>query len=95
MKKSKLSDSQLFAMLNEAEAGVPVNDVCRKYGVANSTYYKLKSKYAGMGLPELKRLKALEKENHRLKKMYADLSLDHTILKEVIEKKFPDILDED
>ena len=95
MKKSKLSDSQIFAMLNEAEAGVLVNDICRKYGVANSTYYKLKSKYAGMSLSDLKRLKELEKENYRLKKMYAELSLDHTILKEVIEKKFPDILDED
>ena len=66
-----------------------------KIGVANSTYYKLKSKYAGMSLSDLKRLKELEKENYRLKKMYAELSLDHTILKEVIEKKFPDILDED
>jgi putative transposase len=71
MKKSKLSDSQIFAMLNEAEAGISVNDICRKYSVANSTYYKLKSKYAGMSLPELKRLKDLEKENLRLKKMYA------------------------
>lgn len=95
MKKSKLSDAQIFNMLNEAEAGVPVNDICRKYGVANSTYYKMKSKYAGMTLSDLKRLKALEAENRRLKAMYADLSLDHKILKEVVEKKFPDILDED
>lgn len=95
MKKNKLSESQMFSMLNEAEAGVPINDVCRKYGVANSTYYKLKSKYAGMSLPELKRLKQLEDENRRLKTMYADLSLDHKILKEVIEKKFPEISDED
>ena len=95
MKKNKLSESQIFNMLNEADAGVSVNDLCRKYGVANSTYYKLKSKYAGMNLSELKRLKALEEENRRLKAMYADLSLDHKILKDVIEKKFPDILDED
>jgi putative transposase len=93
MKKNKLSESQMFSMLNEAEAGMSVNDVCRKYGVANSTYYKLKSKYAGMSLPELKRLKRLEEENRRLKAMYADLSLDHKILKEVVEKKFPDILE--
>jgi putative transposase len=93
MKKNKLSESQMFSMLNEAEAGIPINDVCRKYGVANSTYYKLKSKYAGMSLPELKRLKQLEDENRRLKTMYADLSLDHKILKEVVEKKFPEILD--
>ena len=82
-------------MLGEAEAGMLVNDICRKYGVANSTYYKLKSKYAGMSLSELKRLKELEKENQRLKKMYAELSLDHSVLKDVVEKKFPDILDED
>ncbi len=94
MKKSKLTDTQMFNMLNEAEAGMPVNDVCRKYKIANSTYYKLKSKYAGMSLSELTRLKALEAENHRLKGMYADISLEHKILKEVIEKKFPEILDE-
>lgn len=93
MKKNKLSESQMFSMLNEAETGIPINDLCRKYGVANSTYYKLKSKYAGMSLPELKRLKQLEDENRRLKTMYADLSLDHKILKEVVEKKFPEILD--
>lgn len=95
MKKSKLTDSQIFAMLNEAEAGVPITDICRKYNVANSTYYKLKSKYAGMSLSDLKRLKELETENQRLKAMYAELSLDHSVLKEVVEKKFPDILDED
>ncbi len=95
MKKSKLSESQNVSMLNEAEAGVSVADLCRKYGIANSTYYKLKSKYAGMSVSELKRLKELERENQRLKAMFADLSLDHQILKEVIEKKFPDILDED
>ena len=95
MKRNKLSESQIFSMLNEAEAGVPIDDVCRKYNIANSTYYKLKSKYAGMSLSDLKRLKELEQENQRLKSMYAELSLDHTILKEVVEKKFPDILDED
>lgn len=94
MKRNKLSESQIFSMLNEAEAGVPIDDVCRKYNIANSTYYKLKSKYAGMSLSDLKRLKELEQENQRLKSMYAELSLDHTILKEVVEKKFPDILDE-
>ena len=94
MKRNKLSESQIFTMLNEAESGISVNDICRKYNIANSTYYKLKSKYAGMSLSELKRLKELERENQRLKSMYADLSLDHKILKEVVEKKFPDILGE-
>jgi len=81
--------------LKEAEVGVPINDLCRKYKIANSTYYKLKTKYAGMNVADLTRLKALETENQRLKAMYADLSLDHQILKEVVEKKFPEILDED
>lgn len=95
MKKSKLTEAQIFNMLNETEAGLSVNDVCRKYNIANSTYYKMKSKYAGMSLSDLKRLKELERENQRLKAMYADISLDHKILKEVVEKKFPHILDED
>ncbi len=95
MKKSKLSDAQIVSMLNEAEAGVSVEDLCRKYKVANSTFYKMKAKYAGMGMAEIKRLKALETENQRLKAMYAEISLEHKVLKDVIEKKFPDLLDED
>jgi putative transposase len=94
MKKSKLSEAQIVAMLNEAEAGIAVSDLCRKYGIANSTYYKLKSRYAGMSVSALKRLKDLEAENFRLKSMYADVSLDHKILKEVVEKKFPHLIDE-
>ena len=81
-------------MLSEAEAGIPVVELCRKYNVANSTFYKLKSKYAGMTTTELKRLKALEAENNRLKRMYADLSLDHKILQEVMQKKYPGLIDE-
>lgn len=95
MKKSKLSEAQIVSMLNEAEAGVPVEDLCRKYKVANSTFYKMKAKYAGMGMAEIKRLKALETENQRLKAMYAETSLEHKVLKDVIKKKFPDLLDED
>ena len=93
MKRGKLSDSQIFNMLDESDAGVPAVDLCRKYKVASSTYYKMKSKYAGMSLSDLKRLKELEKENSRLKAMYAEISLDHKILKEVVEKKFPEILE--
>lgn len=89
MKKSKLSESQILAMLNEGEAGVPVVELCRKYKVANSTYYKLKSKYAGMSLSDIQRLKALEDENHKLKQMFADISLEHRILKDIVEKKLP------
>jgi len=95
MKKLKLSESQIVAMINEGDSGVPVADICRKYQVANSTYYKLRSKYAGMNVSELHKLRALETENNRLKQMYADISLEHKILKEVMEKKYPGLNDED
>lgn len=81
-------------MLNESEAGVGVADLCRKYQISTATFYKLKAKYTGMNVSELKRLKALEEENRRLKRMYADISLDHMILKDVIEKKFPELIDD-
>lgn len=89
MKKGKLSEAQIIAMLNEGEAGVPVADLCRKYQVSSATYYNLKSKYAGMNVSDLQRLKALEDENRKLKQMYADISLEHRILKDIIEKKLP------
>jgi putative transposase len=95
MKKHKLSEAQIINLLNEGQAGIPVADLCRKYEVSTATYYKLKNKYSGMNVSELKRLKELEAENRRLKAMYADLSLDHTILKDVLEKKFPELLDTD
>lgn len=95
MKTSKLSEQQIISMLNEAEAGIAVADLCRNYKVSSATYYKLKSKYAGMNVSELKRLRELETENRRLKTMYADISLEHKILKDVIEKKFPGLTDED
>lgn len=95
MKKNKLTEAQIINMLNEGEAGIRVSELCRKYGIANSTYYKLKAKYAGMSLADVIRLKDLERENARLKKMYADLSLDHTVLKEIMEKKFPGLTDAD
>lgn len=95
MKKNKLSEAQIINMLKEAEAGVALVDICRKYEVANSTFYKLKSKYSGMNVSELKRLRELETENQRLKSMYAEVSLEHKILKEVLEKKFPGLIDED
>lgn len=93
MKKLKLSESQIVAMIKEGDSGIPVADICRKYQVANSSYYKLRSKYAGMNVQELHRLKALETENNRLKQMYADISLEHKILKEVMEKKYPGLID--
>lgn len=87
MKRTKLTESQIIAMLNEAESGVLVDDVCRKYGVSQATYYKFKSKYAGVSVSELSRLKELERENQRLKRLYADLSLEHSITKDILEKK--------
>ena len=95
MKKSKLSEPQIITLLNEAEAGMPITDLCRRYKISSATYYKLKSRYSGMNVSALKRLKELEKENQRLKSMYADVSLEHKILKEVLEKKYPELIDED
>jgi len=95
MRRSKLSEPQIIAALNEAEAGISITDVCRKYKISTATYYKLKNKYSGMSISALKRLKELEKENQRLKSMYADVSLEHKILKEVLEKKYPGLIEED
>ena len=94
MKKSKLSEPQIIAMLNEGETGVSLADLCRKYKVSSATYYKMKGKYADMSTSELKRLKALEAENQRLKAMYADVSLEHKILMKVLAKKYPELIDE-
>lgn len=87
MRKNTISESKIFEILKEGEAGVPVEEICRKYGIGYSTYYKYRSKYGGMELSDLRRLKQLEEENNRLKNMYADLSLEHKILKDVLEKK--------
>ena len=87
MKKKRFSEAQIIKVLNEGSAGMPIADICRKYGVGESTYYKWKSKYGGMTAAELKRLKQMEREYQRLKQMYANLSMDHELLKEVLEKK--------
>lgn len=89
MKKSKFTESQIVKILKEAEAGVSVDDLTRQHGFSRATFYKWKAKYSGMDVSELKRLKALEEENRRLKQMYADLSLEHEVLKDIIEKKLP------
>ena len=95
MKKLKLTESQIVKMLSEHESGYPAVDLCRKYKIANSTFYKLKSRYSGMNVSELKRLKELERENTRLKSMYANLSLDHELLQEIVAKKFPGLTEEE
>ena len=87
MKKSRFTEAQIIKVLKEVEGGRQVKEVCREYEISEATYYNWKSKYGGMEASDLKKLKALEDENRRLKQMYADLSLDHKILKDVIEKK--------
>ncbi len=87
MKKSRFSESQIVGILKEADAGVKVQDIWRKYNISSTTYYKWKSKYGGMGASEVKRLKELEAESRGLKQMYADLSLENRALKDLIVKK--------
>ena len=87
MKKSRFTETQIVAILNEADAGVQVKEICRKHGISDATYYNWKSKFGGMEASDVKRLKELEEENRRLKQMYAELSLDHKILKDIVEKK--------
>ena len=87
MKKSNFTESQIIKYLKEHEAGRSTKDICREIGIAEATFYSWRKKYGGMEVEQLKKLKELEEENRRLKQMYADLSLDHKILKEIIEKK--------
>ena len=87
MKRSRFTESQIVRILKEVEGGRMVKDVCREYGMSDATYYNWKAKYGGMETSDIKRLKELEKENQRLKQMYADLSLENRVLKDVIEKK--------
>ena len=87
MKKTRYSESQIVNILKEAEAGVTLDDLIRQHGFSKASFYKWKAKYSGMSVSELKRLKELEEENRRLKQMYANLSLEHEALKDIIEKK--------
>jgi len=87
MKKSRFTETQIVAILNEADAGVQVKDICRKHGISDATYYNWKSKYGGMSASDLKRMKELEAENSKLKRMYADMALENRAMKDLIEKK--------
>jgi putative transposase len=87
MKKSKYSESQIVNILKEAEAGVSLEELRRQHGFSRASFYKWKAKYSGMSVSDLKRLKELEEENRRLKQMYANLSLDYQVLKDIVEKK--------
>lgn len=84
MRKSKFSESQIVAILKEGEAGLPVAEVCRKHGISAPTYYAWKSKYAGATVSDLTRMRELEAENARLKRMYADLALENAAIKDVL-----------
>ena len=87
MRKSRFSEAKIVRILKEVEGGRLVKEVCREYGISDDTYYNWKGKYGGMRVSDIQRLKELEKENQRLKQMYADISLEHRILKEIVEKK--------
>jgi putative transposase len=87
MKKTRFREHQIIQILKQGEAGVKVAELCREHGISPATYYNWKAKYGGMEASDVKRLQELETENRRLKQMYAELSLDHQLLKELLEKK--------
>jgi len=87
MKRTKFSDQQIAFILRQAEEGTPVGEVCRKAGISEATYYNWRKKYGGLMPSEMKRLKQLEEENGKLKKLVADLSLDKEMLQDVIRRK--------
>ena len=87
MKKSKFSETEIVSILKQGDAGVAVKDLCRQAGISPATYYQWKSKYGGMEASDLKRVKELESENARLKRMYAELALDVAAMKDLIAKK--------
>ena len=87
MKKSRFTDSQIVAVLKEGDAGVPVAQLVRKHGISTATYYAWCSKYAGVGVSDLKRMRELEAENAKLKRMYADLALENAAIKYVLSRK--------
>lgn len=87
MKKTRFTENQILSILKEAESGIPVPDLTRKYGLGNSTIYNWRAKYGGMELSDLKRMKQLEEENRRLKSLFAKASLENEILQEAIEGK--------
>ena len=86
--KKRYTEEQIIRILQEAEAGMKVMDLCRKHGISDATYYNWKAKYGGMTVSDAKKLKVLEDENRRLKHIVADLTLDNQALKAVVEKKF-------
>jgi len=88
MKRSRFSEEQIIGILKEHEAGIPVSELCRKHGVSDASIYKWKAKFGGMEVSEAKRLRALEEENGKLKRMLADAMLDNVALKDLLGKKW-------
>lgn len=87
MKKSRFTETQIVAVLKEADVGLKVEEICRKHGISPATFYNWKSKYGGLEASDVKRMKELEEENTKLKRMFADMSLENHALKELIQKK--------
>ena len=87
MKITRYSEPQILAILRQAEGGVPVSELCREHGMSNASFYKWRSKYGGMDASMISQMKALEDENRRLKKMYAEMSMQAELLKEALGKK--------
>jgi putative transposase len=88
MRGSRFKEEQIIAILREQEAGAPTAEVCRKHGISSATFYKWKAKFGGLDVSDARRLKTLEDENARLKKLVADLSLDNAMLKDIASKKW-------
>jgi len=88
MKKSRFTEAQIAMALRQGEAGTPVEEICRKLGISDGTYFRWKKKYGSLGVPELRELKQLREENRKLKGLVADLSLDKTIIQEALKKKW-------
>jgi putative transposase len=87
MKSSKFAETQIVSILKQADAGIPVKDICRQVGISAATYYAWKSKYGGLDASELRRVKEIEAENSKLKRMYAEVALDNAAMKDLIAKK--------